>query len=94
MTPWEWDETIHGWLNVDTGEVWTVDDVFARIEALRGERHDTVTSLSNLRAYCLDNFQGGYTHEGDEAKLAAFVHGMETVCDVAEKMAAALAGEE
>lgn len=34
MSPWEWDDAIHGWRNIDTGEVFTVDDALARIEEL------------------------------------------------------------
>ena len=34
MSPWEWDESIHGWRNFDTGEAWTVDNMLARIEGL------------------------------------------------------------
>lgn len=63
------------------------------LEALR-VAHSALSAYADAEATgkrMADSFMGGYVHEGDEEKLAAFRHGMQTTANcVGRVMAGAL----
>ena len=71
MSPWEWDDAIHGWRNIDTGEVFTVDDVMARLEEFKADNAALREALETAEMEAFKIMASASVIQSDPAKANA-----------------------